>query len=81
MLLYPNYLVVNDNTISIYRDHFVKDTIAIENIDHVELCSTPFKQSYFVLKSHAKIAFSYFDLESQSSKDFFDKLGKPLLDI
>ena len=47
----------------------------------IELTSSPFSNSYFVLDNHARYEFNYFYVTDSTFNNLVEKLKKPVVDI
>jgi hypothetical protein len=78
LLLTPYYMVVENGELTIYRDFFIRESFKIEKLVKVELSTTPFKSSYFILDNHSRFEFNDFYVTGASFDDLIKKLAKPV---
>lgn len=70
LLINRNYIEIKENTVTIYRDLFLKTKLKLSDIDQVSLSYSPFAKSYFKLINGGKVRFS----ASNIDKDDLEKL-------
>ncbi|UII30427.1 hypothetical protein LVD17_19225 [Fulvivirga ulvae] len=63
-LLNRNYIEVTENTVTIYRDLFIKTRLELSNIEQITLSYTPFTRSYFKLRNGTKIKFTASNIDN-----------------
>jgi len=81
LILKPNYIIVRNSRLTICRDFFTEESFSVNNLVRIEISSSPFKNSFFVLDNHSRYEFNYFYVSDITFKILIEKIGKPVNDI
>ncbi len=75
------YMEIKDGKLIIHRDYLMRDSFDLSLLEKIEISSSPFKDSYFVLDNHVRYEFKYFDVSDSSFNKLIAELDRPVVDF
>lgn len=75
------YIETKNGKLFIHHDYLMSDSFGLSRLEKIEMSSSPFKDSYFVLDNYVRYEFKYFDVSDASFNKLISELDRPVIDI